>query len=166
MLEALAIVRRSVPNVFLYAIGIKNDAHAFEALMQKAKNVEVDDIVCFTGEVSNTFYFLKNAQAGVLSSKSEGLPLALIEYGLAAIPVVCTSVGQCGELLKNGEYGWLASPSNAEDLANGIIACLTNKELALQKAINFNKYVQEHYSQEAIIQQVIAHYNELIKAEK
>jgi len=166
MIEALAIVKRSIPNIFLYAIGIKNSEEAFQVLRQKAKYLQVEENICFTGEVGNAFYFLKHAQVGVLSSKSEGLPLALIEYGLASIPVVSTSVGQCADLLKNGEYGWLASPSNPEELADGIIACLTNREVALQKALDFNKYVQRKYSQVVITQQIIEHYREIIKATK
>ena len=35
---------------------------------------------------------LHQATLGVLSSKSEGLPVALLEYGLASLPVVATNV--------------------------------------------------------------------------
>ena len=41
---------------------------------------------------------------GVLSSASEGLPLALLEYGRAGLPVVCTDVGNVSEVVGSMEY--------------------------------------------------------------
>ena len=49
---------------------------------------------------------------GVLSSVSEGFPLALVEYGLAGLPVVSTDVGQCSEMLDNGKAGMLVAAGN------------------------------------------------------
>ena len=53
-------------------------------------------------DVSN---ILSQSTIGVLSSKSEGLPLALLEYGLAKLPVVVTNVGDCNLVVKNDFLG-------------------------------------------------------------
>ncbi len=52
---------------------------------------------------------LKWADIGVLTSNSEGLPVSLLEYGLANLPVIVTDVGQCSEVIKGGKFGKLSN---------------------------------------------------------
>ncbi|MCL6219160.1 glycosyltransferase family 4 protein [Zunongwangia pacifica] len=75
-------------------------------------------------EMSNVYYYgsqkitkaiLKQANVGLLVSKSEGLPLALLEYGMAGLPVICTVVGECREVI--GNFGLLI-PSDDEKALN------------------------------------------------
>lgn len=53
------------------------------------------------------------------SSKSEGLPLALGEAGLAGLPVVCTDVGGSRQIVQDGHlsYGAMAPPGEPRQLA-------------------------------------------------
>ena len=54
----------------------------------------LNDIIQIAGSVVDTSSLLASADIGVLSSIFEGLPLSLLEYGLAGLPVVVTDVGQ------------------------------------------------------------------------
>lgn len=60
------------------------------------------------------------------SSKSEGLPLALGEAGLAGLPVVCTNVGGSYEVTSDsfGSYGAIAPPSDSKSLSRCILRVL------------------------------------------
>ncbi len=53
----------------------------------------------------------------LLTSVSEGMPVALIEAQLAGIPVVCTDVGSTSEVIENGRTGLVVSP---EGLAEAV----------------------------------------------
>jgi glycosyltransferase involved in cell wall biosynthesis len=54
----------------------------------------------------------------LLTSRSEGLPVALIEAAAAALPVVATDVGGVGELVAHERTGFLGK--SADELAFGL----------------------------------------------
>jgi glycosyltransferase involved in cell wall biosynthesis len=56
----------------------------------------------------------------VLSSRYEGLPLALMEAMAAGCPVVATNVGGVGEVVADGSVGFLVPPADPPRLAEAI----------------------------------------------
>jgi glycosyltransferase involved in cell wall biosynthesis len=72
---------------------------------------------------------LRECQIFVMSSRSEGMPMALLEamgYGMA---VVATEVGGIPELIERGETGMLVAPEDAAGLADAIEALLADPGL-------------------------------------
>ena len=67
---------------------------------------------------------LAAADAFLLSSVSEGIPLTLIEAMAAGVPVVCTDVGGVAEVIQNGGCGLLAEAQDSEGLANHVRSML------------------------------------------
>ncbi len=163
MIRALSMVKEIIPDVHLFAIGIINSQDDVKHLLELAAKLGVAENITFTGEVANIQQYLALANLGVLSSKSEGLPLSLIEYGLASLPVVCTHVGQCSSVLKGGEYGWLVPPSDARRLAEAIVTALSSPAVARQKALAFHQFVEANYSQQAVMGKILKCYEQLVK---
>jgi glycosyltransferase involved in cell wall biosynthesis len=100
---------------------------------------------------------------GVLSSESEGLPVALLEYGLVGLPVVCTRVGQCAEVLDQGNAGILVPPKDADALAHAIISLLSNQEKAKVLGHQLQARINQFYSKDAVIKQLLACYHDVIE---
>jgi glycosyltransferase involved in cell wall biosynthesis len=68
------------------------------------------------------------------SSVTEGLPVSILEAGLSGVCVVCTDVGGCSELLRNGtrSFGRLTSAKNVQMIAYGqleVMAMLPSLEI-------------------------------------
>jgi glycosyltransferase involved in cell wall biosynthesis len=63
------------------------------------------------------------ASVGVLSSESEGMPVALMEAAACGVPVVSTRVGGVPELVEEGVTGLLVPRGDAAALADAL-ACL------------------------------------------
>ena len=59
------------------------------------------------------------ADVGLCTSDSEGMPLALIEAQMAGVPVVSTDVGSVGEIVADGETGFLV-PRSGEGMSRAI----------------------------------------------
>ena len=155
LINAFNLIKKRFPLATLYCIGIAlGDAYESD-IRQLVAQLDLEKDIFFTGSVENPFVYLENAAVAVLSSKSEGLPLSLIEYGLASLPVVCTNVGQCAELLQNGKNGILVASQNETALADGIMRFFDDKVLGERLSSDFNSFIRNSYSKEAILQRLI-----------
>lgn len=64
------------------------------------------------------------ARALVLSSRDEGLPVAIMEAFALGRPAIAPDVGGVRELVETGATGWLCAPGQADALAGAMRACL------------------------------------------
>lgn len=82
----------------------------------------------------------------LLTSVSEGMPVALIEAQMAGIPVVCTDVGSAGEVVLHGRTGLVVPPSELVS-AVGRLASDAEQRSRLGKeaeAQAFARFTQRH----------------------
>ncbi|WP_067150587.1 glycosyltransferase family 4 protein [Pseudotamlana agarivorans] len=131
-----------------YAKGVKN--HIFEH--------QLDQKVFIYGSCKDVSQILQSCDLGVLSSKSEGLPLALLEYGMAGLPVVATNVGDCNKVIASTDDGILVAPENHEALAFAMLNLIENESLRQQLAENLKHKVQNDFSAKKAIKSVIEVY--------
>ena len=88
----------------------------------------MDNHVFVYGSCSDVHHILRQSTIGVLSSKSQGLPLSLLEYGLAKLPVVVTNVGDCNKVISNKDEGLLVESENDIVLAEALINLIINSK--------------------------------------
>jgi glycosyltransferase involved in cell wall biosynthesis len=80
----------------------------------------LEDRVRLEGERRDVPALLADADAFVLSSRSEGLPVSVLEAMAAGLPVVASAVGGVGELVVDGETALLVRPADADALAGAL----------------------------------------------
>ena len=78
--------------------------------------------------------------------------MALLDYGRAGLPVVCTGVGQCAEVI--GAAGKLVPPQNSEALAQAIMDYIEGSQLRKSDARSLQEKIRSNYSEEAVMPQV------------
>ena len=117
LIEALAQARETRPDLQLTLVGDGADRAMLERLA-----APLGDAVHFAGYLSQEAVAaaLAEADAFVLPSFAEGLPVVLMEALSAARPVIATQVAGVGELVEDGVNGFLVPPGDAETLANRI----------------------------------------------
>ena len=73
------------------------------------------------GHVSQPYVRLADADVFCLPSRSDNLPVALIEAMLAGLPVVATRVGGIPEMFDGSGAGWLVPPEDPYALADALV---------------------------------------------
>ena len=96
------------------------DQHYTKQVQRAISDYGLESQVKILGEVEDVEMLLAKADIGLLSSKSEGLPVSLLEYGLAGLPVVVTDVGLCKQVLESGKYGKVVASDDLEDFVLNI----------------------------------------------
>lgn len=90
---------------------IAGDGALRSSLEALAGRLGVAERVRFLGFRDDTAEILHGSDAFVLTSSSEGNPMALMEAMALGLPVVSTAVGGIPEVLENGRHGILVSAS-------------------------------------------------------
>lgn len=75
------------------------------------QSLGLQDRVRLLGVRSDVRALMQGADIFVMHSKFEGMPMALLEAGAEAMPVIATPVGSCPDVI-GPDGGWLAQPSH------------------------------------------------------
>lgn len=98
---------------------------------QLASKLKLGNQVTFLGHRNDVFSFYSQADVFVLPSRTEGLPMALLEAMALGIPVVASNVGGVPDLVCEGISGRLVPPDEPESLAATFHDLLDNYEDAV-----------------------------------
>jgi glycosyltransferase involved in cell wall biosynthesis len=93
---------------------------------------------------------LARSEVFVLSSRSEGFPVSVLEAMAAGLPVVATDVGGVREAVEDGETGFLVPAADSEALAGALERLLVDGELrrrlgAAGRARALSRFDVSHY---------------------
>ena len=117
MIEVISCLKKRRPDVRAIILG---DGPMRDSLHRRADELGVSDNIEFRGHVENVESYLKRAKVFLLTSRSEGLSIAMAEAMAAGVVPVVADVGDLGDLVQNGKTGWLVTPGNYEQYAQRI----------------------------------------------
>ncbi len=127
----------------------------FDEYSKKIKQLVLDlglsNYIKFEKPTNDVAPYLSKASIGVLTSKSEGLPVSLLEYGLAGLPVIITNVGNCAEVVMNGSLGELVYVGDYEEIARKLSILLDFPEKSKVKSELLKKHIIENYGAQKFI---------------
>jgi glycosyltransferase involved in cell wall biosynthesis len=159
LLKAFKIVQNKHTDWTLHLVGLDfKDAYS-DAIKSYIKQQNLNTHVFLYGSCADTKAILEHCTIGVLGSNSEGLPVALLEYGLSKLPVVVTDVGECGKVVSNMESGMVVPPNNENKMAEGIIFLIENDKQRKVFGENLYKNTVLNYGKNAYLTQLIPIYN-------
>jgi glycosyltransferase involved in cell wall biosynthesis len=133
-----ALVNRKGPDVLLRAlaeVGLPcifiGDGPMRASLERLASRAGVAGQVIFTGalERHDVHLYYRGAEALVLPSVSEGVPLVAIEALDAGVPVIASNLAGVASVVRDGENGLLVAPGDAVSLARALSVVETDEVL-------------------------------------
>lgn len=116
-----------------------------------ASDLGISDRVRLLGLIDDVPQLLHGANVFVQCSRSEGLPLALLEAMSTALPVVVTAVGGMTQVVEDGISGLHVPPGDPDLLAAGLRAILTDAKRAALLGKQARQRIAEHYSRDSMM---------------
>ena len=134
---------------------VKNKGHKYLAeAMKNFPEIKLNIV----SNVPNASRYLKNFDIFVLPSIKEGLPYAILEAGLAGLPVIASNIGGIPEIIENEKDGLLVPPANPEKLSEAIKKLINNKTLCETFARNLNEKIKKDFSLGKMVKETIKTY--------
>jgi len=161
---ALAVAQRlraELPSFRWLMIGRTNSPYARRCLAL-ADRMRLGDHVVFTGERHDVMDLLSRAHVGVLTSRHEALPLALLDYMAAQLPVVVTDTGDCGTIVRASGGGDVVAGGDAAGFATALRRLASEPARAQEAGARNRRYVQQHCDGKGMIDRVADTYHALL----
>ncbi|MDQ5970999.1 MAG: hypothetical protein QG603_776, partial [Patescibacteria group bacterium] len=131
LVEAIKIIKEESPS-FLekYRFFFIGEGPELDDNKKYINENNLADYIKIVRPSDEDWKFMKAFDFFVLPSVKEGLPYAILEAGLAQVPVISTEVGGIPEIITNKENGYLVAPANPLSLKNTIVELSNNPTLA------------------------------------
>jgi glycosyltransferase involved in cell wall biosynthesis len=155
LVEAVA----AMPNgVGLVIVGDGPQRAALEALVDRQA---LRSRTWFAGNQRDVLPWLQALDIFALPSyANEGVPQALLQAMLAALPCVTTSAGGIPELAKDGETALVVAPQDVEGLRKAIRTLLENADLRARLGENARRHCEARFSYQAMLDRMERIYRE------
>lgn len=155
MIQSFQIVKYEVPDAKFFIMGpYEEDLEYYEECLSLVEALQLKDVF-FTGSVNIKDYIGK-MDVLLLTSISEGQPLAVLEGMAAGKPFVTTDVGSCKELLYGvdddyGSAGYVVPVMNYEQIGQAVVSLCRSERQRREMGANGLNRVRNRYTNEAFI---------------
>ena len=151
LLEALALVRRELPDAACALVGAphprRQDVAFAGELRTLARRLGIEQAVEFTGYVDGIADAYAAADVVVNPIRgAEGLGRAALEALAAGRPVIASRVGGVSEALREGRDALLVEPGDPRALADALIRLAGDRELSERLTRTGAEHVREAYA--------------------
>ncbi|MFA5872254.1 MAG: glycosyltransferase [Parcubacteria group bacterium] len=162
VIKAFAIISKKIPDVKLAIIGDGPEKRPLEIL---ADNLGLEERVIFTGflygeKLAKT---LGANEVFVTASKSENMPISVLEAMAAGLPVIGARALGIPEIIKDNENGFLVPPDNTEEMAEKMME-LIGEDALLDRFSSASRNLSMKYAREKIAEKHEKIYQSLIES--
>ncbi len=154
-IRAMAELKKQGRDIVYLVFGEGEKRKELEVLIT---DLDLSDSVFLLGHVDLAAQYLHALDIFMLVSKSEGLAYAILEAGMAKMPVIATAVGGIPEIITDMESGILIQPGNGGEIAHAIIYYLENHARQMEFKNALHKKVSDEFSVKKMIARTVAFY--------
>jgi glycosyltransferase involved in cell wall biosynthesis len=162
-IKAAAMIHKNIPQAEFWIIG---DGPLRPELEKLVFDLSLNSVVRFLGRLADVNHYLSQMTIGVISSDSEGLSNAIMEYMCAGLPVVATNTGGNPELVQHGTTGLLVPPNDEIALADAILKLLNNHEGSARMGREGFEVIKKDFSIEKMLKETSRIYESLLDGRK
>ena len=134
------------PLIYLNIIGDGPELNQLQKISLESNN---KDNIIFHGKLNRDEinHIFLNSDIYIQASNYEGLPHSLLEAMSYGIPVLCTPVGECKEILGNEDRGYILDlPVSKNNITSKISEIIGEKNIANKKGERGKDFINEKYN--------------------
>jgi colanic acid/amylovoran biosynthesis glycosyltransferase len=157
--RVLSMTHKCHEKIVLWLIG---DGPLKADLVELAARLGVADSIVFWGILSQSAVMERLSESDIYVQhsvvfqsgtmrKEEGLSVSLCEAATMGLPIVCTNVGGCAEICRDGKNGYTVEPDDAGAMSEKIIALIKDHDLRTRMGMAGRYIVESEFSQEKSI---------------
>jgi glycosyltransferase involved in cell wall biosynthesis len=143
LITAFSRLASTTDDTYLVVVG---DGEQAEELANLVRQLKLSERVVLAGAQTNTVDWYHAFDSFVLSSISEGTPMALLEAGACGLPCVVTNVGGNIEVVKHHVNGLIVDSENAESMYNALHKLYKEPALMAKMSSEARLNIQNNYS--------------------
>lgn len=159
LLEAVALVVTHEPTFRLLIAG---DGPCMPEARAALDRLGLHDHVQLLGACRDVPSVLRQASLFVLSSRTEGISLTLLEAMACGLPVVATQVGGNAEVVQHGQTGWLVPAGDPRQLADAVERLWRAPDQCRQFGEAGHQRVVQHFDVKRMVRQYEDLYREVL----
>jgi len=148
LINALSHIVKKFQNVKLVLVG---EGELRKDIEDQIKKNGLEDHILLLGKREDARRLLYAADVCVLSSVSEGMSNAILEYMEAGKPVVATQVGGNPELVLEGQTGFLVDQENSDQISERLLQLIVDERMRQTFGLNGQKRIKEEFSMARMI---------------
>jgi glycosyltransferase involved in cell wall biosynthesis len=154
-IEAIKTLRETYANIRYVVLGEGQMRKRLES--QIAEN-NLQKTVFLLGHIKEAPRYGKAYDIFLLPSLSESFGIAILEAGLAGIPVIATRVGGIPEIVTDKETGLLVPPKDPAAIAHSIASLLADEPRRKELGAALRRKIENEFTIERVIRETFAEY--------
>ena len=160
-IEAMKILKEQSVRVKLWIVGTGPEEKRLKKLVSQ---YGLEDVVEFFGwkNTKELEEFYKKAHCLLLTSKSEGWGMVVLEAGAYGMPVIMTDVGLVGEIITDDVNGKIVSCNNTMELVKIMEQIIKDKNLFEKLSRNILNTIREFPTRKEILQKYLSGWGKIV----
>jgi glycosyltransferase involved in cell wall biosynthesis len=156
LLNAFRAAFQSMPGLRLWMVGDGSERMALENL---AVEFGIAEQVTFWGQQLDVSPYFSAADAIIMSSRSEGLPMSLLQAFSLGLPAIVTDVGGMAEVVRLAKAGIVVSATDPAEMSAAILRLAAGGAEQAQ----FSNHAEEAFRKRFTQQTMVAEYMDLYR---
>jgi N-acetyl-alpha-D-glucosaminyl L-malate synthase BshA len=159
VIDVFAEVRKAVPCKLL----LVGDGPELEAVERDVTERNLGSGVVFLGDSEFVADILPAGDVFLLPSEHESFGLAALEAMACGLPPVTSNIGGLGEVITNGETGFLRDPHDVKGMSEVIVDLFHNEEYRRRIGLQARERAKRGFGRDKIVAEYAALYEGLLE---
>ena len=155
LIDVAIIIKDKFPEWTFHLVGKDYNDDYSSVLKNRIKENTLEKNVFIYGLKDDIENIIMQSTICILTSDSEGLPVALLEYGLHKKATITTDVGEIPLIIENGINGFITPVKDTNLFCSTLVKLILNPDLRVSFGQNLYETILKNNSEKTIIDQYI-----------